>query len=434
MPDRDELEEEFVELMRNVGRRNHRSKQDVMSLMAAEAAPQPNKNRVALWPAYKGPRSQEVVSLGMIEPFAKGKYSDEGPFSKQDMLKLGVPERFALTFAKAMNGSRARNTWRQRRSVMKVIGNCSLDTGMQLHFPWGSEELQIFIGWCIEETLQANTIQQYVSNVRSLHKEMGLEMSEEKWGLLRQIIQGHGNLSQKGLGRVPMTPELLLTLKHRIKEANMPLVEKRLVWTVCTALFQGSFRIGEILSATTTNFCPTTSLMGADVVLDRVAVGSSTTAELMKFRLKSPKETRGRKDVWVEMFDLGPDCFYNCMAAWRKWRAASVVPLEASKPVFRREDGTLLTAKQLNRMLKQLLVADVDYEGGTVATHSFRAGLTSVMGKLGYSNEEIQRQGRWRSDSFLAYLKLGRAERVDQQHRLATSISRHVLTTMNINH
>ena len=190
--------------------------------------------------------------------------------------------------------------------------------------------------------------------------------------------------------------------------------------------------MGEILSPTTSRFCPTSTLRGMDVRMERVVAGSKST-KLMKFRLRSPKETRGGGDVWVEMFDLGPECFYNCTAAWEKWREMSRVPIEPEMPVFRKEDGTLLTAKHLNAVLKTLLVKDVDYEGGSVATHSFRAGLTSVMGRLGYSNEEIMRQGRWQSSSFMAYLKLGRAERVEQQYKLASSILVHVSASMNGN-
>ena len=432
MPDTDELEEELVALMRQTGRRNHRSRQDVITLLTRDSAPQPNKNKVMMWPAYKGPRSQETVNLGNVQPFGKGKYSEEGPFTAEDMVKLGIPGRFATTFSKAMNGSRARSTWKQRRSVLNIIENCRMDTGMPLEFPWGDEELQIFVGWCMEEDLQSNTIQQYVSNVRSLHKEIGTKMSESKWDLMRQALQGHSNLAMKRMGRVPMTPALLLKLKYRLRESKMELVEKRLIWTVCTALFQGSFRVGEILSPTTSRYCPTTTLTGKDVRIEKTPVGTKLT-KLMKFKLRSPKERKGGGDVWVEMFDLGPECFYNCMAAWEKWREMSKIPLEPDAPVFRKEDGTLLTAKHLNAVLKTLLVKDVDYEGGTVATHSFRAGLTSVMGRLGYSNEEIMRQGRWQSSSFTAYLKLGRAERVEQQYKLASSILSHVSATVNMN-
>ena len=45
------------------------------------------------------------------------------------------------------------------------------------------------------------------------------------------------------------------------------------------------------------------------------------------------------------------------------------------------------------------------------------------MAKLGYSDSQIQLQGRWRSESYLKYLKLGRGTRLTDQYDLATKIS-----------
>ena len=430
MPDRAEMEEELISLMRQAGRRNHRSKQDQGKLLAAETAPQPNKNLVTIWPKYKGPVTQEQPILGRSKPFKQGKYSGAGPFTKADMTKMGINDQFAETFAKAMNGSRSRNTWKQRESVKRTVNECRMSTGMPLEFPWEDTDLQVFVGWCMEEELRSTTINQYVSNIRSLHREMGTVMAEESWRLMRQAIEGHGNLMETNVGRVPMTPELLWILKTRLSTSDIPIKEKRLVWTVCTALFQGSFRVGEILAATTTNFCPDSTLTGKDVILEEVSVGTRST-NLLKFRIKIPKETRGKKDVWVEVFDLGQQCFYNCTTAWKKWRESSTLSISPDRPVFRKEDGSNFTAQQLNGLLKKLLVKDVDYSGGFVATHSFRAGMASIMGKLGYSDEEIRRQGRWQSSSFLTYLKLGRAERVEQQYRLANGIAAHVAKSVN---
>ena len=45
-PERDAMEEELIELLRSVGRRNHRSRKDQASLMEGDAAPQANKTLV----------------------------------------------------------------------------------------------------------------------------------------------------------------------------------------------------------------------------------------------------------------------------------------------------------------------------------------------------------------------------------------------------
>ena len=45
------------------------------------------------------------------------------------------------------------------------------------------------------------------------------------------------------------------------------------------------------------------------------------------------------------------------------------------------------------------------------------------MARAGYSDEEIQRVGRWKSDSFLKYIKLGRSSRLEQQLKLMRKLA-----------
>ena len=145
---------------------------------------------------------------------------------------------------------------------------------------------------------------------------------------------------------------------------------------------------------------------------------------MLMISLRRPKEVKGSKhEVKVEVFDLVEESFYSCPVAWKKWRTSSKLELEEELPVFRWEDGSFITAGELNKLLKDFLADKVPYEEGIVATHSFRAGIVSVMGVLGYTDEEIMRQGRWRSSSFLEYVKLGRAARLQEQWKLANKIS-----------
>ena len=41
------------------------------------------------------------------------------------------------------------------------------------------------------------------------------------------------------------------------------------------------------------------------------------------------------------------------------------------------------------------------------------------MGRMGYGDEEIRRQGRWKSDAYCNYIKMGRAERWSKQYDLS---------------
>ena len=435
-PDRDEVEQELVSLLRSTGMRNHRSKPVQIDLLAKDDAPTPNKNSPGLWPAFKGPLPQDGRNLGKshdtpdarkrgalsgITPLETGKYSHEGPFTSESMIAMGIPPRFAATFARGANGSRAQSMWKQRKSVLSIIKTCARELGTELPFPWGDTELQYFVGWLMDDDKKASTILQYVSNVRSLHREMNLQLRDTRWDFLKQVIEGHSNLSQPTPGRIPMTPDKMFILKKKLSESKLPVEDRRLIWAVSTALFQGSFRIGEILSPHKLQFCPDTTLVWKCIKWETALV-EGKDVDMIRFTIRSPKETRGSKKVEVEVFDM-PGCFYSCTEAFRKWRQCSTLPEDPEMPVFRRKSGSMLTPRDMNGILKALMKDSVSYEDGFVSTHSFRGGMVSVMYRLGYTEEQIKIQGRWASDAFKHYCKSGRAARLQDQWSLANKIS-----------
>ena len=66
----------------------------------------------------------------------------------------------------------------------------------------------------------------------------------------------------------------------------------------------------------------------------------------------------------------------------------------------------------------------MDYKKGKILSHSFRAGLATMMAKSGYSDEEVMRTGRWSSTAFLSYCKLGRVRRMAIAQEMAERFSK----------
>ena len=141
----------------------------------------------------------------------------------------------------------------------------------------------------------------------------------------------------------------------------------------------------------------------------------------MKIWLKSPKELRKGTGIAVEIF---PTNNYLCpIRAFDKWRKVSKITKTGAKPVFRHEDGSNYTGKEFNLDLKKLLGKHLDYRKGKILSHSFRAGLATMMAQNGYSDEEIMRTGRWNSSAFLAYCKLGRVRRMAVSQEMAARLA-----------
>ena len=92
------------------------------------------------------------------------------------------------------------------------------------------------------------------------------------------------------------------------------------------------------------------------------------------------------------------------VAVFEKLERVSKLAISTSKPAFRLENGSLYTGKLLGK--------HIDYGKNKILSHSFRAGLVTAMTRLGYSDDDICRIGRWHSQSFVNYLKTARIKRM----------------------
>ena len=89
------------------------------------------------------------------------------------------------------------------------------------------------------------------------------------------------------------------------------------------------------------------------------------------------------------------------------------------KPAFLKPNGSPLTGREFNDILKKLLSPYIDYNKSKISTHSFRGGMASLLGQIGFSDEEIQAMGRWSSRAFESYLKLPRTKRAAMAKKVA---------------
>ena len=73
-----------------------------------------------------------------------------------------------------------------------------------------------------------------------------------------------------------------------------------------------------------------------------------------------------------------------------------------------------------HKSLKKCLSGHIRYEDGYITSHSFRAGIASLMGTLGYSDTQIKAIGRWSSAAFENYIKLPRTKRAEMARKIGS--------------
>ena len=303
-----------------------------------------------------------------------------------------------------------------------MLNKCSEETKRDLRLPLTEAKTISFVAWLLDRNLTASTINSYLSGLRQAHISAGLEVPILRTPIINQIIQGRKHMDQieKNKGtkptRLPITPTLMKLLKLELKNSNIQQLDKLLVWTVATTAFNGTFRIHELLCKNVNSFDPSFTLLQEDITLKSINIGNEQT-EILQIRLKSEKTDKVGAISIVDVYSSGGTL---CpVKAYKKWNNLSSTN-QPKMPAFRQTNGKPLTGKKFNDILKKMLNKHLTYTNDTITSHSFRAGLPTLIGELGYADSEIQALGRWSSRAFECYLKQPRTKR----HEIAQAIGR----------
>ena len=290
-----------------------------------------------------------------------------------------------------------------------------------MSFPFDQTKTLLFISYFIQKGRLTSTIEGYLSGVRQEHLVRGWDVPCLRPTLVKALLTGNKNLANlagKGLDRVTVEPTDHLQMKQKIKGLRDGPFDKRLVYTTMLLLFYGSLRVHEVLSEKATGYDPFSTLTWSDIRESRLKVNGNEVC-LLILSIKSPKEAKGRT-VTVEIFENKTS---TCpVRAFRQLKR--ILPPKASKswPFSTKANGLLLTGKEFNSMLKQITKGIDKGPGRVIRSHSFRAGIPTLMARAGYPDDEIQRQGRWRSSAFIRYCHLGRHNRWKDQLELSQRV------------
>lgn len=342
------------------------------------------------------------------------KYGPNGLFSTASFNNEFLNVEYIDILKTAANYSLSKKSWSSYKTAGNMLKKCQDETGARMKLPLEEAKVQVFVAWSIKRGVKARTISSYLSGIRMLHLSEGLPAPILRSDLIKQVLEGRTHQDAiadrllKKPTRLPVTPTVLRLLKLELKSATLSKGTKRLLWAVITLAFAGGFRIHELLSTMERTYDPLYTLMGEDIFVKPIR-HKGEPMETLQIKLKSQKTDRIGVDCLIDVYESnGPFC---PVKAFKKWSDSTGL-LVTGKPAFREETGKPLTGRKLNKHLKLLLNKHIDYKEGSITSHSFRAGIATLMGQLGYSDDQIQALGRWSSRACETYLKLPRTKRV----------------------
>ena len=342
-----------------------------------------------------------------------GKYGKSGLLDARTFKKLGLGEDTARNLAATGNFGLSKATWENYRTAERMLLKCRKETGRELETPLSQSQVLFFIDWLIRSrNAKYGTICSYLAGLRQLHIARGLSDFKIRTELVNLVLTGRRNQEtlekKKGdrKGRLPVTITVMKLIKAELRDSKVIDIEdKLLTWAICCLAFNGAFRIHELLSKEVGKFDPRTTLLAKDI---KISAGGREEKAVIVVNVKWPKEDRKGAGTVVEVFETDTDiCPVRALQKW--WKVAG--PREVDMPAFRRKDGAAFTGGQFNSLLKTLLSKHFDYKVGSISAHSFRSGVTTTLGQVGFSDQELQAVGRWSSRAFEHYVKLPRTKR-----------------------
>ena len=329
-----------------------------------------------------------------------------------------IPDAYRKIVTNTANHALAKSTWDSYKSSLRRLKDCEQETGTPMNLPLEEKEVILFIAFLIEQDLAASTIESYLSGLRQAHIANGWGDRNLRSAKVKQILRGRKNqLLQvnKGKKRLPVTPTIMTLMKCYLKEQKMDNKRKLLIWTIATCAFAGGFRIHEILPQNGRTFDPNKTLLGRDIQLKRVKVEQEET-NILQICLKTEKTRKSKGHTIVDIYESGGTL---CpIRAFKKW-ATSRQETSENLPAFLDEEGSNFTGRRFNGFLRAFQTEKFPNVQGTISSHSFRAGLATMLGSLGFSDEDIKSTGRWSSRAFLEYLKLPRSQRAEMAKEIA---------------
>ena len=309
----------------------------------------------------------------------------------------GLPVGLVRAAVSAANNSLGNHTWDTYQSVKPHMKMCQKVCGLRFDFPLTEDQVFIFVAYLLDLNLKSSTINTYISGLRTWHLTRGHVITNLRPEVVKALLSGKANedaeRDREEEGRLPVLIEHLALLRELLPVENLSEAEKAAFWCIAMLGFFGSFRICELLPKKARSIDPRVDLLRKDIEILERRMGS-TKRKFLRISLKSPKESKTNTEpIKVEVISTGNA--FCPVEAFVKYEGLYGHLLGGNAAFRSGVSGSAISQNFFNKKLKKMFSPYVSY--GTLTGHSFRSGLTSLLGEAVFEDEEIRALGRWSS-------------------------------------
>ena len=268
---------------------------------------------------------------------------------------------------------------------------------LDVKLPTWEERLTLFVAYLIETNKKSNTIKCYISAIKSVLMEDGVELNENKY-LLTSLTKACRLVNDRVKTRLPVKKGMLGILLNMIEqifdeERNQPYLSilYRALFSTC---YYGLFRIGEITNGS------------HPIAVKDVHIG--VNKKKMLFILHTSKtHWRDSKPQLVKISSSGAidekkkHCPFKLLRDFinvrRKYKSDH-------EPFFVFSDRTPVDSTSTRKVFK-LLLERCSFNTNAYGLHGFRAGRATDLAAAKIPIPLIMKLGRWRPNVVYKYLR-----------------------------
>lgn len=287
--------------------------------------------------------------------------------------------------------SLANNTWKCYKTAVESFEKFRCDYGLLQVWPTPLENIMAYIAYLSFSGRAPSTISTYISGLGHYHKMLCLPDPTANFLVGKMIEGARRKIGTKRDTRIPISRELLQNIISSLKSVCSSNYEALLFSAAFSLAFFALLRVGEITADSRSNMGVHT-IFGSDVEF----LGSELHLKIRN----SKSDQLGRKVILVLVSQNSEICPVYLMKCYFKARGN-----QPDKPIFTHYDGSALTRFQFDSVLQKALnFCDVK---DRIRPHSFRIGGATELAKRGVSDTEIKKWGRWASNAYSVYIRLG---------------------------
>lgn len=233
----------------------------------------------------------------------------------------------------------------------------------------------LYIASLYSSGLAHTTIKSAMSALNYVNRlQGGPDMSSDFW--LQKMSVGITKLSPSQDSRMPITEFIL---------------ERLLFSAMFVLAFRAFLRVGEMTVSSTS--VPNQNLLQ----LSDISIDSGKRVVHVTFR--HYKHKVGTESLVISLPHSPPPLeLTRILSVYLGHRGYQSGPLFIynNKPVTRRFFSSLL----------QQVLSAAGFDSSNIKSHSFRIGAATLCFSKGYTSDQIQRMGRWKSDAFRKYIRI----------------------------